>query len=95
MAKKTTKKATGKKKTSPAKSAKKATRAKADRIEIELDPLAVKAYELAHASDAVCKELELAVTSAVSQAIRKVFKGHRISLTLPQAEELAMLFFGE
>jgi len=96
MAKKTTKKkATTEKKATTAKS-KKQTPAKADdRIEIELDPVEVKAYELAHSSDKVCDELELAVALAMSQAVRKVFKQHRISLTAPQAQKLAMILFGD
>ncbi len=95
MAKKTTNKAALGKKATAAKSKKRTPAAKVDRIEVELDPLEVEAYELAHSSDSVCKELELAVTLATSQAVRKVFKQHRISLTLPQSQEVALLLFGE
>jgi hypothetical protein len=89
MAKKTTKKkpATKAKKKAPAK--------KVERVEIELDPVETKAFELAHSSVEVCTELEEAVTSAISQAVQKVFKGHRISLKPLQAQEVALLLFGD
>jgi hypothetical protein len=86
MAKKSTKAAESKRK-SPAK--------KIERIEIELDPVETKAFELAHSSAAVRTELEEAVTSAITGTVRKVFKRHRISLTPPQAEEVALLLFGD
>jgi hypothetical protein len=87
MAKKTTKPTSKAKKKAPAK--------KVERIEIELDPVETKAFELAHSSNNVREELEDAVTSAMSQAVRKIFKQHGISLTLPQAEEVALLLFGD
>ena len=89
MAKKTAKTATKKaaKKKGPAK--------KVERIEIELDPVETKAFELARSSDVVCRELEEAVTLAVSQAVRKVFKRRGIGLAPPQAQEVAMLLFGD
>jgi hypothetical protein len=101
MAKKTTKsaakpsKAPAKK--APAKATKKKAPAKkqAKPVEIELDPAEAKAIELAHASDEVCTELEDAVTSAISQAVRKVFKQHDVALTSDQAEEVALLLFGD
>jgi len=83
MAKKTTKA----KKKAPAK--------KIERIEIDLDPAETKAVELAHSSVAVRTELEEAVTLAMSQAVRKVFKQHGISLTSSQAPEVALLLFGD
>jgi hypothetical protein len=61
--------------------------------EIQVDAIEAKAFELAHSSDKVCAELEAAATSAVSQAVRKVFKQHRISLTSVQAEKVALLLF--
>jgi hypothetical protein len=64
-------------------------------VEIELDPVEAKAYELAHSSGEVCKELELAVSLAMSQAVRKVFKQHRISLTMPHAQKVAVFLFGD
>ena len=91
MAKKTTKKKPAATKTKKKKSSAK----KVERVEIELDPVEAKAFELAHSSDEVCGELEQAVTLAITQAVRKVFKQHRISLTAPQAEEVALLMFGD
>ena len=88
MAKKATKKK------APTKTKKKPTK-KVERIEIELDPVETKAFELAHSSEDVRRELEEAVTSAMSQAVRKVFKQHRISLTSSQAQEVAVLLFGD
>jgi hypothetical protein len=96
MAKKTTKKkATTHKKATAKKSKKKSPATKVDRIEIELDPAEVKAYELAHSSDTVRKELELAVTLSMAQAVRKVFTQHGVSLTLSQSQQVAVLLFGE
>jgi hypothetical protein len=97
MAKATAKtRATAKKRATPTKAAKKRAPAKkVERIEIELDPVETSAVELAHSSDEVCRELEEAVTVAVSQAVRKVFKQRGVSLTAPQAQEVAMLLFGD
>jgi len=97
MAKKTTKKkaATAKTKAPAAKGKKKAPATKVERIEIELDPVETKAFKLAHSSAEVQKELEEAVTLAMSQAVRKVFKQHGISLTPPQAQEVAAFLFGD
>ena len=100
MAKKTTKPATKAKKQAPTKKAngtkatkKKAPTKKAKPVEIKVDAVEAKAIELAHSSDKVCTELEKVVTSAVSQAVRKVFKQHRISLTSAQAQKVALLLF--
>ena len=90
MAKKTTKK-----KATATKAKKKAPAKKVERIEIELDPVETKAFELAHSSAEVQKELEEAVTLAMSQAVRKVFKQHGISLTPPQGQEVAAFLFGD
>jgi hypothetical protein len=97
MAKKTTTPATKAKKNSPTKRAtkKKSPAKKAKPVEIELDALEAKAFELAHSSDKVCTKLEKAVTLAVFQAVRKVFKQHRISLTTAQVEKVALLLFGD
>ncbi len=97
MAKKTARtKATATKKTTGTKAAKKKVPAKkVERIEIELDPAETRAVELAHSSDELCRELEEAVTAAVSQAVRRVFKQHGVSLAPPQAQEVAMLLFGD
>jgi hypothetical protein len=78
------------------KTARKKTAArKVERVEIELDPAETKAFELARSTDEVCRELEEAVTLAVSQAVRRVFKQRGIALTPPQAQEVAMLLFGD
>ena len=102
MAKKTTKKkatpvkkATSAKKATAKKAARKAPAKKADRIEVELDPVETKAFELANSSAKVQKELEEAATLAMSQAVRKVFKQHGISLTPPQAQIVAAVLFGD
>jgi hypothetical protein len=97
MAKKTTKSATTTKKPAPAKKTakKKAAPAKTEPIEIELDEVEATAIELVHASSKVCDELEKAVTSAVSEAVRKVFKQNKVSLTTVQAEKVALLLFGD
>ena len=102
MAKKTTTPAT---KSTKKPSAKKAAATKATRkktptkktkpVEIKVDAVEAKAIELAHSSDKVCTELEKLVTSAVSEAVRKVFKQHRISLTSAQAQKVALLLFRE
>jgi hypothetical protein len=103
MAKKTAKKkaTTTKAPASKAKGAKAASKKKApakkkvDHVEIQLGPEETKAFELAHSSDEVCEELELAVTAAMAQAVRKVFKKHAISMTESQAQQVALLLFGD
>ena len=87
MAKKTPKPATKNKKKAPSK--------KIERIEIELDPVETKAFDLAHSSVELRSELEEAVTLAIAQVVRKIFKQHGISLTTIQAQELALILFGE
>jgi hypothetical protein len=96
MAKKTAKKKVAKaKKTTGKKATKKKAPAKkrAKPMEIVLDPDQEKAFTLAHSSAKVRKELELAVTLAMSQALRKVFTQNGISLTPPQAQQLAKVLF--
>lgn len=101
MAKKTTKPATEIKKQSPAKKAgakatkKKAPAKKSEPAGVEIDAVEAKAFELVHSSDKVCNELEAAVTVAVSDAVRKVFKQHGISLAAAQAQKVALLLFGD
>jgi hypothetical protein len=86
MAKKTTRK--------PAPTAKKKAAAKTtEPVEIELDPIETKAFELAQSSAKVRKELEETATLAMSQAVRKVFKQHRISLTAEQSHKVAAFLF--
>ena len=88
-------KKTATKKAPAAKAKKKAPAKKAKPVEIELEPAEIKAFELAHSSKQVCKELELAVTSTISLAVRKVFKQHSIALSPAQAEKVALLLFGD
>jgi hypothetical protein len=107
MAKKTSKPAPETKKQSPVKKATgakaasaKATKKKAapkepESVEIELDAVEAEAFELAHSSDQLASDLEKAVTSAVTQVIRKVYKQHSISLSLAQAERVALMLFGD
>jgi len=92
---KTPPKKTTKKNPTATKSKSKRSSKKVERVEIELDPIQSAAFELAYSSDAVRRELELSVTSAISQAVRKVFKKHKISLTSPQALEVAGFLFGD
>jgi hypothetical protein len=91
MAKKTSKPAT-KSKTKPA--AKK-TKKPAKPREVEIDVDEAKAIELVQSSDKVCAELEEAVTLAILQAARKLFKKHSIALTADQTEKVAFLLFGD
>jgi hypothetical protein len=89
MAKKTTKK-------KPAtKAREKAPTKKVEKVELELDAIEIKAIKLANSSAKVCKELELAVTLAISQSVRKVFKRQGIALTPPQVQEVAAFLFGD
>jgi hypothetical protein len=90
-----TKKPAPTKKAAPAKAKKKAPAKKNAPVEIELDAAEAKAIELVHTTDKVCTELEVAVTTAVAQAVGKVFKKHSISLTSAQAEKVALLLFGD
>jgi hypothetical protein len=94
MAKKTARKTTKKQPTATKAKPKKSAK-KVERVEIELDPVQSAAFELAYASDEVRRELELGVTSAISQAVRKVYKKHKISLTQSQAQEIAGFLFGD
>jgi hypothetical protein len=77
------------------KAKKKAATKKVEEVEIELDAIEIKAIELAHSSAKVQTELEAAATLAISQSVRKVFKQHGISLSPPQAQEIAELLFGD
>ena len=99
MAKKTTKKkpaAKTTKKAPPAKAKRKASAKKAEaRVEIEFDAIEIKAIKLAHSSAKVQRELEEAVSFATCQAVRKVLKRSRISLTPPQSQNVAAFLFGD
>jgi uncharacterized protein YcgI (DUF1989 family) len=97
MAKKTAKKkaAPAKKSTSKKAAPKKAPAKKVEHVEIQLSPAETAAFELAHSSEEVCKELEEAVTAVMGDTIRKVFKKHKISLTQPEGQQVALLLFGD
>jgi hypothetical protein len=96
------KKTTGKKPATPAKHKAPATKAKkkaparkTEQVEIELDPIQIKALELVQSSEKVRKELEEGATAAMSRAVGKVFQKHRISLSASQSQEVAAVLFGE
>ena len=89
--------AKGAKKATPAKSGKKkapAKRKKEEQIEIQLDAVEQQALDLVQASDQVCNDLEHDVTDAVSKAVGAVFEKHNITLTPAQAENVALILFG-
>jgi hypothetical protein len=94
--KKVAKKAAPSKKAAKAKPAKKKTAPaiKDDQIEIMLEPIEKEALDLVQTSNQLCNDLEVAVTSAVSQAVRKVFKSHKVALSAAQAENVALILFG-
>jgi hypothetical protein len=89
------KKSTAKKSPAKKSTTKKKPAKKVERVEIQLDPVETKAFELAHASEEVRRDLEEAVTLAMSETVRKVFKKHRLALTAEQAQEVALLLFGD
>ena len=100
MAKKRTAKtpAAPPKQTKPAKGTKsaKGTKKKAPAAtEIVLDAVEEKAYDLAHSSAAVCKELEVEATAALTQAVRRVYKAHGLTLSAEQASRVTMILFGD
>jgi hypothetical protein len=74
---------TGKKKAAP------------KREEIVLEPIEQEAIEVARNSEAVCHELEMAVTAALTTAVQKVFKANKVALNSAQAEKVAYLLFGD
>ena len=96
------KKKVAKKKASPAKKAApaKASKKKAapireeEQIEIELDAVEQKAVDLISTSEQLCDDLEEAVTAAVSKTVGTIYKKHKINLTPEQAENVALLLFG-
>jgi hypothetical protein len=92
MAKKTSKKAATKK---AAKKKAPAKKQKPVEEKIVLDAVEETALELAHSSDEACKDLELAATLAISQAVRKVFKKHGVTLNAVQGEKVALILFGD
>jgi hypothetical protein len=65
------------------------------REEFALAPLEAKAFDLAQSSDKVRVELEQAVTKAAADAVRKVFRLHKIGLSPAEAANLTVILFGE
>ena len=63
--------------------------------EIELDETESKAVDLALESDDLRIALEVEVNAVVTQAVRKVCKAHGVSLTAAQAQNVAMMLFGD
>lgn len=94
--KKATKKTTAAGKSSKTKAAPKpSTSGRGKAAQVALDPIEQEAFRLAHSSKAVCRELELSVSEAICQAVRKVFKRHKVVLTQSQGETLAVVLFGD
>jgi hypothetical protein len=63
--------------------------------EIELDDTERKAIDLVFNSDSIRNSLETEVNTVVTLAIRKVCKAHGASLTTAQAQNVAMVLFGD
>ena len=87
---------TGAKKANPAKKSKKTPPARAEEsMELKLDSVEQQAVHLVSTSDQLCDELEKAVTAAVTNTVQKVYKKHKLSLSAAQAENVALLLFGD
>jgi transposase len=69
-------------------------KAKDEQIEIKLDVLEQQALDLVQKSDDLCNDLEKEVTQAVAKSVAIVFKKHKIKLTPAQAENVALILFG-
>ena len=96
MAKKAATKKTAKKKPAATKAAKKKPAKKqAEPEQIVLSAVEEKAFDLVQKSKAVCRELEVAVTAAVADSVQAVFKQHGIALTAAQAQNVAVILFGD
>jgi hypothetical protein len=63
--------------------------------EIELDETERKAVDAVIQSAAMRNALELEVNRVVTQAVRKVCKAHGTTLTADQAQNVAMMLFGD
>jgi ribosomal protein S25 len=97
MAKKAPAKKTAAAKKPAAKAAKKKAPAKkkAEPAQIVLSAVEEKAFDLVQSSKAVCRELEVAVTGAVAEAVQDVFEEHGIVLTASQSQNVAVILFGD
>jgi hypothetical protein len=62
--------------------------------EIELDETESKAVDMVLDSEKMLKSLEIEVNTAVTLAVRKVCKAHGAALTTAQAQNVAMVLFG-
>jgi hypothetical protein len=88
------------KKAAPAKKATKKAKKKAapahkeEQIEIKLEAVEQEALDLVSTSDQLCNDLEAAVTAAVAKTVATVYKKHKITLTSAQAENVALILFG-
>jgi hypothetical protein len=63
--------------------------------ETELDATESKAIDLVLDSEDLRHALEVEVNSVVTQAVRKICKAHGASLTVTQAQNVAMVLFGD
>ena len=66
-----------------------------DEEEVELDETESKAVDLVLDSADLRNALETEVNTVVTQAVRKIFKAHGTSLTADQAQNVAMVLFGD
>ncbi len=64
-------------------------------VEIDLDKTERKAIDSVLERDDMRSALENEVNTAVTQAVRKVCKAHGSSLTVTQAQNVAMVLFGD
>jgi hypothetical protein len=65
-----------------------------DMVEIVPDALEQQALDLVQTSERLCDDLEEAVTAAVSKAVGAVFKRYKVVLSAEQAENVALILFG-
>jgi hypothetical protein len=63
--------------------------------EIELDETERQAVDLVLQRDDMRSALETEVNTVVTQAVRKICKAHGASLTAAQAQNVAMVLFGD
>ncbi len=63
--------------------------------EIELDDTERKAVDLVLESEDLRNSLEAEVNTVVTQAVRKMCKAHGTLLTVVQAQNVAMILFGD
>jgi acetyl-CoA carboxylase carboxyltransferase component len=66
-----------------------------DEEEIELDDTERKAVDLVLDSEDLRNALETEVNTVVTQAVRKICKAHGATLSVAQAQNVAMMLFGD